>query len=222
VPIRVDHDKRRREIIEALCRITVRGGLSAASFREVAAEAGVSVRLVQYYFGTKAELLHAANRHVAERAAARIMRRIAALGTDAEPREVVHAVVNTFLPSDKRSREAMLLFFAFYTAQMTDPSLARAEASKVPQGLAGLIADQIRRAQSSGDAPVDLDVEREAAILTAAIPGLASGVLVNYITAGEAAAILDYAVDRLFSRHSTTAVRARKTTDARSRTPSRH
>lgn len=221
MPKRVDHDERRRQIIEALCRITVRGGLSAASFREVAAEAGVSVRLVQYYFGTKAELLHAAHRHVAERAAARMTRRLAGLGTDAGPRAVVHAVVNSFLPSDRQSREAMLLFFAFYTAQMTDPTLARAEASKVPRGLGGLIADQVRRAQSSGDAPVDLDAEREAAILTAAIPGLASGVLVTYLTASQAAAILDYAVDRLFLAPTTaTAVTARKTSNARRR-PSR-
>ena len=222
MPKRVDHDERRRQLVEALCRITVRGGLSAASFREVAAEAGVSVRLVQYYFGTKAELLHAANRHVAERAAARITKRLAALGSGAEPRDVVHAVVNTFLPTDRQSRDAMLLFFAFYTAQMTDPALARAEASNVPRGLAGLIADQIRVAQARGAAPVDLDAEREAAILTAAIPGLASGVLVNYLTAREAAAILDYAVDRLFSRKpTTTAVQARRTTGTRKQTRSR-
>jgi TetR/AcrR family transcriptional regulator, transcriptional repressor of bet genes len=222
MPKRVDHNERRRQIIEALCRITVRGGLSAASFREVAAEAGVSVRLVQYYFGTKAELLHAASRHVAERAATRIRRRLAALGTGAEPRDVVHTMVTTFLPSDKQSRETMLLFFAFYTAQMTDPTLARAEASNVPQGLAGVIADQLRRAQASGDAPAELDADREAAILTAAIPGLASGVLVNYHTARQAAAILDYAIDRLFSPPSNDkAPKARKTAVAPTRTPSR-
>jgi TetR/AcrR family transcriptional regulator, transcriptional repressor of bet genes len=218
MPKRVDHDERRGQIVEALWRITVRGGLSAASFREVAAEAGVSVRLVQYYFGTKAELLHAANRQVAERATSRIMRRMAALGADAEPRQIVHAVVNEFLPTDRQSREAMLLFFAFYTAQMTDPTLARTEASSVPRGLAALIAGQIRRAQASGDAPADLDPEREGAFLTAAIPGLASGVLVNYITAGEAATILDYAVDRLFSlRPSASAAQVQKIRGARKR-----
>jgi BetI-type transcriptional repressor, C-terminal len=131
-------------------------------------------------------------------------------------------VVNTFLPTDKRSREAMLLFFAFYTAQMTDPSLARTAARNVPQGLAGLIADQVRRAQARGDAPVDLDADREAAILTAAIPGLASGVLVNYLTASEAAGILAYAVDRLFSHQPRATVKARKTTGTRKRTRSRH
>jgi TetR/AcrR family transcriptional regulator, transcriptional repressor of bet genes len=198
MPKRVDHDQRRRQIIDALTRITVRGGLGAATFREVAAEAGVSVRLVQYYFGTKAELLHAANRRVAERAAARIARRVAALGADAEPRRIVHEVVHSFLPTDRQSREAMLLFFAFYTAQLTDRSLARGQAGRVPQGLTALIAEQIRRAQDNGEAPTGIDPEREAAMLTAAIPSLASGVLVKYITAAEAAAVLDYAVDRLF------------------------
>jgi DNA-binding transcriptional regulator YbjK len=47
----VDHDVRKRQITDAVVRITVKGGLASATFREVAAEAGVSVRLVQYYFG---------------------------------------------------------------------------------------------------------------------------------------------------------------------------
>jgi len=159
----------------------------------------LSASMRSVYFGTKAELLHAANRHVADRASARLMRRLAALGADAEPRRIVHTVVDEFLPTDKPRREAMLLFFAFYTAQMTDPALARGEAAGVPQGLAALVAGQIRRAQASGDAPTDIDPDREGAILTAAIPGLASGVLVNYVTASAAAAILDYAVDQIFA-----------------------
>ena len=51
MPRRVDHEARRRQITDAVVRLTVKGGLPAATFREVAAEAGVSVRLVQYYFG---------------------------------------------------------------------------------------------------------------------------------------------------------------------------
>ena len=66
MPKRVDHAERRRQIVEAVCRITVKGGLASATFREVAAEAGVSVRLVQYYFGTKDELMLSTQRYVAE------------------------------------------------------------------------------------------------------------------------------------------------------------
>jgi TetR/AcrR family transcriptional regulator, transcriptional repressor of bet genes len=205
MPKRVDHVARRRHMVEALWRITVKGGLSAATFREVAAEAGVSVRLVQYYFGTKAELLHAANRLVAEGAAARIRSRVAALGPDVDPRQVVRELVHAFLPTDRESREAMLLFYAFYTAQMTDPTLARSEASGVPRALIDLVATQIRRAQAQGQAREDIDPEREGALLTAAIPSIASSVLVNYITASDATSTLDYAVDRLFSPGATAA-----------------
>jgi AcrR family transcriptional regulator len=41
-------------------RTAAKRGLHATGMREVAAEAGVSLRLVQYYFGTKEELLLAA------------------------------------------------------------------------------------------------------------------------------------------------------------------
>ena len=36
VPKRVDHGERRREITDAVVRITLKGGLTAATFREVA------------------------------------------------------------------------------------------------------------------------------------------------------------------------------------------
>ncbi len=84
MPRRVDHAARRREITDAVIRITLKGGLTAATFREVAAEAGVSVRLVQYYFGSKDELLLATQRHVAERSIERLRTWVAA--TDGSPR----------------------------------------------------------------------------------------------------------------------------------------
>jgi TetR/AcrR family transcriptional regulator, transcriptional repressor of bet genes len=193
MPKLVDHEQRRREITDAFLRITVRGGLGAASFREVAGEAGVSVRLVQYYFGTKAELLHAANREVAQRMSARLARRVARLGADAPPRDVVAAVMKAFLPTDKQSREAMIAFFAFYTAQLTDPTLARRDASDVPRDLTTFIASQIRRAH-----PARKDAELEAAMIAAALPSVASSVLVGYLDRAEAATIVDYALDRAF------------------------
>ena len=66
MPKRVDHEVRRRQITGAVCRITLRGGLASATFREVAAEAGVSVRLVQYYFGSKDDLMLATQRRVSD------------------------------------------------------------------------------------------------------------------------------------------------------------
>ena len=96
MPKRVDHEVRRRQIADALLRTAATRGLHATGMREVAAEAGVSLRLVQYYFGTKEELLLAAMQHLAaqfsERALARI-RRIKQAGGPASPRDVIAAIL---------------------------------------------------------------------------------------------------------------------------------
>jgi AcrR family transcriptional regulator len=197
VPKRVDHEERRRQIVRALWRITERGGLGAVSFREVAAEAGVSVRLVQYYFGTKAELLREANRQALQTMGARIAQRVlAAMDGAASPRTVVATIAREFLPSDDESRRAMLLYYAFYTAQMTDPALRGA--GEVPQGFIDLVADQIRRAQHDGTVAANVHPELEAALLLAVIPAASSGVLTGYGTLDQATALVDYAVDRIF------------------------
>src|SRR5215208_5069876 len=113
VPKRVDHGLRRRQITDAVCRITVKGGLSAATFREIAAEAGVSVRLVQYYFGSKDALMLATQQHVAQRATVRLT----AMIDDADPpRTRLRKILHSFIPIDAESRENMLMFVALYTA----------------------------------------------------------------------------------------------------------
>ena len=72
MPRRVDHDQRRRQIGEALLRIANTRGLQHASMREVALEAQVSLRLVQYYFHTKDELLLAALGYLGEQLSERV------------------------------------------------------------------------------------------------------------------------------------------------------
>src|SRR3546814_14018084 len=59
-----DPTRRRAEIAEALVRVANRDGLHAVTMRSVAAEAGVSLRLVQYYFTSKEELLVGALQHL--------------------------------------------------------------------------------------------------------------------------------------------------------------
>ena len=188
MPKRVDHGLRRRQIADAVCRITVRGGLGAATFREVAAEAGVSVRLVQYYFGSKDELMLATQRRVSERAVARIQARPAAADT---PREVLLAVLGSFIPTDEESREIMLLFVALHTATLVDPTLSRPEAQAIPRSLHDTIAAQLARADLGGR-----PAEAEAAILAGLVPSLAQSVLDGLQTPERALAVLAYAVDR--------------------------
>jgi TetR/AcrR family transcriptional repressor of bet genes len=185
----VDHELRRRQITDAVCRITVKGGLTAATFREVAAEAGVSVRLVQYYFGSKDALLLATQRHVAERAAARFT----AMTESAEtPRERLRAILRSFIPVDDDSRENMLMFVALHTASLVDASLARSETRDVPDALHRVVRKLITEAGPRRGTNARL----EAALLVGAVPSLAQAVLDGSMTVKRAFEVVDYAVDR--------------------------
>jgi AcrR family transcriptional regulator len=57
VPRRVNHEERRRELTAALLQNANTRGQQAVSMREVAAEAGVSLRVVQYYVTDKHTLM---------------------------------------------------------------------------------------------------------------------------------------------------------------------
>jgi len=193
MPKRVDHEVRRRQITDALARITSRGGLSAATFREVASEAGVSVALVQYYFGTKADLLLATQQQLAQQVAVRLRQRIEA--TPDDPRERVRAIFAEFVPHDDESRRAMLLFVAFYTASLTHAGLARPEAQDIPNALGAIVAQALRR----GRLRAGVDPDQAALVLTLLIPALGQAVLAGALTAADALATADYELDRIFA-----------------------
>jgi hypothetical protein len=70
----------------------------------------------------------------------------------------------------------------------------------VPRSLVAFLADQLRQAQRQGATSRDIDPDKEATTMVATLTGLASGVLGNNFTVEEAAAIIDYTLDRLFQR----------------------
>ena len=193
MPRQVDHEVRRRQMTDAVCRITAKGGLTAATFREVAAEAGVSVRLVQYYFGSKDALLLATQQHVAERATARLT----ALINSVDPPQVrLRKILRSFIPTDDESRENMLMFVALHTAALVDPTLARREARDVPDALHRTVKTLLVDAGLDRQA----DAENEAAILVSVVPSLAQVVLDGSMTAKRAFAIIDYAIAKALHR----------------------
>ena len=191
MPKRVDHEARKRQITGAVVRITVKGGLQAATFREVAAEAGVSVRLVQYYFGTKDQLLLDTQRHVAERSVARIRR--LREGASDEPRVVLRTIMRSFIPVDDESRDAMLMFVALFTASLLDPVLKRSEAHEVPASMSRVYADLLRQERLRAG----VEPELGARVLLMLVTGLSQAVLDGQLTVDEAFATIDYELARV-------------------------
>ncbi len=201
VPRLADHELRRRQITDAVRRVIGGGGLEAVTFQTVAAEAGISVRLVQYYFGTKKDFLLATHRSVMEDAGARFMQRWTALGADATPREAIRAVLTELLPLDDRRREEVLVLGAFGWAAITGRGITAEETFAAPRALATIVADQLRRAQgpdvlSPGSS--DLDAE----LIVMAMGGLAQGMLQGYGTTQSAIDLVDHLLDRVLGTTS--------------------
>src|SRR5271169_7164640 len=55
--------RRKTAVLEAACRVIADRGADATRFADVAAESGVPVSTLQYYFGSREDLLVAAFRH---------------------------------------------------------------------------------------------------------------------------------------------------------------
>jgi AcrR family transcriptional regulator len=203
VPKRVDHEERRRQIADALLRTAATRGLHAAGMREVAAEAGVSLRLVQYYFGTKEELLLASMQYLAvrygERALARArLTRASSSGGPASPRDVIAAILTAALPADDESRTFTIVYTAYLALSLTDPTLAIAPLVKNSDVVIDVVAAQLRAGQAAGDTPAHLNPDLEAVSLVAMSAGLGTSVLVGQSSVGQAQTVIDYHLYRLF------------------------
>jgi AcrR family transcriptional regulator len=201
VPKRVDHEERRRQIADALVRTAARRGLHATGMREVATEAGVSLRLVQYYFGTKEELLLAAMQQLAAQFGDRVLARIQRIketGSPASPREVIAAILTEALPADDERRTFTLVYTAYLALSLTDPALAIRPLIRNSNAVSDVVAAQLRSAQAAGDMPGCLDPELEAISLLTISGGLGTSVIGGQSTAEQAQAVIDYHLRRLF------------------------
>jgi len=198
VPKRVDHEERRRQIADALLRTAATRGLHATGMREVAAEAGVSLRLVQYYFGTKEELLLYAMQQLAARFAERAMARIRQAASPVNPRDVIAAILTEALPADDERRTFTVLYTAYFALSLTEPALAIAPLTRNSDAVLGVVAAQLRAAQAAGEAPADLDPDLEAVTLLAMSAGLGTSVLAGQSSPAQAEAVIDYHLHRLF------------------------
>jgi AcrR family transcriptional regulator len=201
MPKRVDHEQRRRQIADALLRVAAARGLHATGMREVAAEAGVSLRLVQYYFGTKEELLLAAMQHLAARYSARAVARFREASGSARPagpRDIIAAILAEGVPADDERRTFTVIYTAYLALSLTDPALAIAPLVRNSGAVIDVVAAQLRAAQASGDATVHLDPDLEALSLLAMSAGLGTSVIAGHSSPEQAQAVIDYHLDRLF------------------------
>lgn len=185
---------RRRQIAEAVWRIAAGRGLESATIREIATEAGVSPRVVQYHFTDKQHLLvsaltmlHRDNEH-------RARQRITPLRNAHDPRVLLRATLEELLPLDEHRRDSLAVMAAYYARSLTDPALAAVflhENSPLEDLIVGLIL-------AAGPRP-SVDPAREADLLVSGITGLGIDLLHHRRSHADVRRTLDYHLNRILS-----------------------
>ncbi|MEU4117888.1 TetR family transcriptional regulator [Kitasatospora sp. NPDC028055] len=190
MPKLVDHEERRAHIIDALLRSAASSGLHSVTMRSVATEAGVSVRLVQYYFDTKEQLLLAAMTRLATRMGERVQHRVRAGGAGTDPRAVIEAVLLEAVPTDEESRAFHLIYTEYAVLSVTDPALGGQPFLAAPDKMEAFLTAQLTAAGAA-------DPRQEAVVLLAVSAGLGLSVLLDQRTAEDATAVLRYHLGRV-------------------------
>ncbi|WP_040796319.1 TetR/AcrR family transcriptional regulator [Nocardia higoensis] len=201
MPRLADHDARRRQITDAARRVIVRGGLDAATFQAVAAEAGISVRLVQYYFGTKRDFLLGTLKSVIDAMALRFLGQFESLGTEPDPRFALQMIGRALLPLDDIRRDEAQILAAYQAARLTGSPTLPGETLAPARLLEQTLAEHIRRARGlapGSDSPEgSAAADRDAELLTVVIAGLSQAVLSDFYSPERAAELLDHTIDRV-------------------------
>ncbi|QES30525.1 transcriptional regulator [Streptomyces venezuelae] len=165
--------------------------------REIAAEAGVSLRVVQYHFDSKHQLLISALRLLREENERSARSRIPEGLTD--PRALLRAVLDEFLPLDAQRAVALRVFAAYDARSLTEPAFAAAF-RHAGQPLERLVAGLIATGAAAGAAATGLDPRHEAGLLVSGATGLGMDVVRSGRTPDDVRAALDYHVERLFQQ----------------------
>lgn len=194
MPKIVDHDERRRIIVEALWRVIARDGAHEVSVRHVAAEAGMPKSSIAHYVGTMPQLLGLAVDQLVQDNTD-YMLSLDPLVLDVEK---VTEVLITLVPVSERQRHMSGVWLLLVAQAGADPATAdvlhRLNASVV-EG----IGDILRGMREQGLLDTHRDIDLEARRLHALIDGLAVQCLTDPALRSEAdvRAILRDEVGRL-------------------------
>lgn len=195
MPKIVDHEERRRRLVEAVWALAVRGGIEQVTLRKVADEAGVSMGQVQHYYSSMQTLI----RDALDRAVRAVNTNIekAVRAADAtSPEALLRACLHALISPDEESVRLMRFSLAVAGRAVSDPTMAKVLAPGDDELLsfsAGLIvaARQERGSEPSGEERTDADICWSLAM------SLGVDVALGYRSPDAAGRILGYHIDQI-------------------------
>ncbi|MFH8289378.1 TetR/AcrR family transcriptional regulator [Streptomyces sp. NPDC018059] len=162
MPKIVDHEERRRRLVDAVWALAVRGGIEQVTLRKVADEAGVSMGQVQHYYSSMQALVRDALDRTVRAVNTNIENAVKAAGTT-NPEAVLRTCLHALISTDPESMRLMRFSLAAAGRAVSDPTMARVLAPGDDELLsftAGLIAAarQARGGEPRGEEHVDADI----------------------------------------------------------------
>ncbi|OLF18492.1 TetR/AcrR family transcriptional regulator [Actinophytocola xanthii] len=166
------HLARRRQVADAVERLIAERGFEGVTMARAAAEAGVSVGLVQHYFSSKDDLLRYAYTRVTERMLARALHRAEELAAHrGSIRLALRESLAERLPLDEARRAEWRVAFAFAARAVDLPDLA-AVRNRTEAAIRDQLAQAITNGKECGEVPAETDARSAAVGLLALVEGL--------------------------------------------------
>jgi len=142
--------RRKIAVLEAACRVIADRGADATRFADVAAESGVPVSTLQYYFGSREDLLVAAFRHASGTEIAALEADVAALPDPWDQLErIISRALAGYQPEAPEASGAGRLWIESWHFGIRDPEM-RADALRDYEAWRRLVADAVRRGVEQG------------------------------------------------------------------------
>ena len=172
---RVMASQHRRSLVAAAIRVMTRDGVTAASTRRVAAEAGVAQATIHYVFGTKTELYRA----VIEEATDNLVRAVEdGLAPQAQWNDEVSAAAGGAWGVIEANPDIALLLLELTAYALREPDL-KDVAERLYESYQGLAERAVAALAERADRSLQLPVEDVARLVVAGINGLAISYLVH-------------------------------------------
>lgn len=179
MPRVADHDQRRAVMTRAFQRLLAAEGLPRVTFSKVAADAGISVGLIQHYFANKDELLRFSYEDCLRRSADRVAQHISDGEAAGQPiSAMLLAGLAELLPLDTERTMEFRVDRSLWTQSLNNPELAEI-ARRAHHELCGRIATAIQNGKECGEVDAEVDSAAAATMITSAARGLADALSIE-------------------------------------------
>lgn len=170
MPVSVDHEARRTQVVAVASRLIAEAGLEAVTFRDVAEAADCSTAIVSHYFHNKRELLVLTYHSSIERGTQRCEAALAAAEGD------LKAYLAELMPLDDERLIEWKIWLAFWAKAVADPEIAQLQRNCILRTRSNLVRVMTNLAKR-GVYQAGLDLPGEARRLLTLLIGMAVQVL---------------------------------------------